>query len=66
MGKPSDAKLAREYERRFPGALTDDAHKAERMQRELVKDHKREHRRTGDQYFTFENLPVDEHGRLRP
>lgn len=58
--------LAQQYETRYPGALQDDAHKEERMQRELLKEAKRDHRRTGDQYFMFDRLPVDETGRLRP
>lgn len=39
--------LAAEYERRYPGAVSDSAQKEERMERELFKQERRDLRRTG-------------------
>ena len=39
--------LAAEYERRYPGAVSDPAQKQERMERELFKEERRSLRRTG-------------------
>jgi hypothetical protein len=38
---------AREYERRFPGAVADESQRAERMERLELREERRAHRRTG-------------------
>lgn len=59
--------LADQYERRYPGALTDEAHKTERMQRILHREERDSLRRTmRNRGIVVPRLPVDELGRLRP
>lgn len=59
--------LADQYERRYPGALSDEAHKTERMERELFKSERLALRRTmRNRGIVVPRLPVDELGRLRP
>jgi len=59
--------LADQYERRYPGALTDEAQKEERMERELFKEERLSLRRTTrTRGLIVPALPVDEHGRLKP
>lgn len=41
------SKLADEYERKYPGAVKDPAQREERMERELFKQERRDHGRTG-------------------
>lgn len=59
--------LADQYERRYPGALTDEAQKQERMERELFKEERLSLRRSNrNRGVVFTRLPLDENGRLRP
>lgn len=59
--------LADQYERRYPGALTDEAQKQERMERELFKEERLSLRRSNrNRGVVITRLPLDENGRLRP
>lgn len=59
--------LAEQYERRFPGATSDEAQKTERMERILHREERDSLRRTGrTRGVVIGRLPVDEHGRLKP
>lgn len=61
------ASLADQYERRFPGAVTDEAQKQERMERLLHREERQSLRRTmRNRGVVVPSLPVDEHGRLKP
>jgi len=51
----SAAEDAKRYERLYPGALSDDAQKAERMERLDLKERRRESR--GARYVTVPELP---------
>lgn len=50
------AEKAKRYERLYPGALSDDAQKAERMERIDLKERKQEGGR-GTRYVTVPDLP---------
>lgn len=59
--------LADRYEARFPGAVSDEAQKQERMERLLHKEERQSLRRTTrNRGVVIPALPVDEHGRLKP
>lgn len=47
MGRKKPSELAREYERRFPGAVSDEAQRIERMERIAFKEEARSHHRSG-------------------
>lgn len=47
MGRKKPSELAREYERRFPGAVSDESQRVERMERLAFKEERQTHRRTG-------------------
>ena len=47
MGRKRPSELAREYERRYPGAVGDEAQRAERMERLAFKEDAQSHHRTG-------------------
>ncbi len=59
--------LADQYEKRFPGACSDEAQKQERMERILHREERDSLRRTNrNRGVVITRLPVDEHGRLKP
>jgi len=63
----SGSSLADRYEKLYPGALTDPAHKQERMERIDFKAEARDGRRSNrNRGIVVPALPVDELGRLRP
>lgn len=59
--------LAAQYERLYPGTGIPEAHKQERMERELFKRERLTLHRTGrNRGLVVPDLPVDNEGRLRP